>query len=871
MELNGYQKFVLKELKDYVGAVREKGNLKDAWEKFWQDRGASVGYGGMRSYVDQIGGVPNACIKVPTGGGKTFIAANALKTVFNELPFGKMRFVLWLVPSDAILAQTTLNLQNPNHPYRQRLNADFGGRVNVYTKEELLSGQNFSPDEVAGNLSVCVFCYASIRAANTRQSDKKIYQENGNLMKFAQYFNDRELLLAETPETALIQVVRQLNPVVIVDESHNAKSDLSIEMLKNVNPSFILSMTATPDENANLIACVDARELKKSHMVKLPVYVYNRPDVQSVISDAVALQGMLEAKAKAAEQTDKRYIRPIVLFQAQPNAAESAETFTKIKARLVKMGVAADQIAIKTSTVDELKNLDLMASNCPVRFIITVNALKEGWDCPFAYILASLANKTSKTDVEQIVGRVLRQPYAKESSVKLLNMSFVMTSSNDFAETVNSVVTGLQKAGFSKNDYRVAAASAQPPAPTLVQSQLEEATAETGIDDLDAIPEEATIRTNNATGEVTPELEKMAAAAEADCAVYEGEVSNQLADNPLAAMGGGMSNGYKIDEKFAADVADLRVPQFMISDDAGLFSDQSGKALLTEEALMGGFTLVGKDATVEFNPSVDGARKLDIAESGASVVKCTALKKSELEYLVQQTNGKTEGERLKAIAEGVTAKVDARVNNCPTGDVKGYVEAVLAAFPATVRAQLATEMVTGLSDRIVHKIEALQHEHCKKAFREGLERAEITCEPYYVLPRTINPFEGTEMYDKTLYTGESSKMDGDETDFIVKVSQLENVKWWHRIIDRRGFGINAYRNIYPDFMIRTNAGRIVLVEVKGNHLDGSDAQEKMAIGKQWEACAGNSQYRYFMVFKNPADAVQDSLPFDAFLNTLSHL
>ena len=67
-------------------------------------------------------------------------------------------------------------------------------------------------------------------------------------------------------------------------------------------------------------------------------------------------------------------------------------------------GIPAEHIAIRTADVNELKNVDLLSPDCPVRYIITVNALKEGWDCPFAYILASLANKTSQVDVSRFWG-----------------------------------------------------------------------------------------------------------------------------------------------------------------------------------------------------------------------------------------------------------------------------------------------------------------------------------------------------------------------------------------------------------------------------------------------------------------------------------
>ena len=79
-------------------------------------------------------------------------------------------------------------------------------------------------------------------------------------------------------------------------------------------------------------------------------------------------------------------------------------------------GIAPEHIAVKTSSTDELKEVDdvggLMSRDCPIRFIITKQALQEGWDCPFAYILAILSNPSSQTGLTQLVGRILRQPYA---------------------------------------------------------------------------------------------------------------------------------------------------------------------------------------------------------------------------------------------------------------------------------------------------------------------------------------------------------------------------------------------------------------------------------------------------------------------------
>ena len=177
---------------------------------------------------------------------------------------------------------------------------------------------------------------------------------------------------------------------MIVDESHNAKSNLSIEMLENLNASFIYELTATPKDSSNIIHYTNAMELKQENMVKLPVFLCNFVNVASVIENAISLQNRLEAIAK----NENSNLRPIVLFQAQSGANEDAHTFEKLKNKLVNIGIEKEQIAIKTAKINELDEINLLDKDCKIRYIITITALKEGWDCPYSYILASIAIKT---------------------------------------------------------------------------------------------------------------------------------------------------------------------------------------------------------------------------------------------------------------------------------------------------------------------------------------------------------------------------------------------------------------------------------------------------------------------------------------------
>ena len=455
MELKPYQQQILNDLQRFLQHVQEEKNICTAFYDFWSQhpRTPLQPFSGnaVEPYKNNVKNAPHVCIKVPTGGGKTFIASAALSTIFNAFDASLPKMVVWLVPSITILEQTLRNLRNPEHPYRQRINSDFANRVEVFNKEQALQGAGFSLSVVKENLCILVMSFDSLRAR--KKEDRKVYQENGNLQSFESLVGKDE---NGDPDLQLMKVLQAIHPVVIVDESHNAESDLSVEMLQNLSPSFVLDLTATPRKNSNIISFTDAYELKKENMVKLPVIVYNHQSRNDVISSALELQRRLENEAKKAQSEGAHYIRPIVLFQAQPRTGDENITFEKIKQALLDLKIPENQIRIKTADRNEIKDEDLLSPTSEVRYIITVNALKEGWDCPFAYILASLADKSSSVDVEQILGRVLRMPWVRKNKNAMLNMSYVLTASPKFLDTLDNIVKGLNRAGFSDNDYKVA-------------------------------------------------------------------------------------------------------------------------------------------------------------------------------------------------------------------------------------------------------------------------------------------------------------------------------------------------------------------------------------------------------------------------------
>ena len=854
MELNSYQREVMGNLSAYLSALNETGNLDKAWLKYWNDQDVAVGLGSgsVPGYRNSIKGVPHVCMKVPTGGGKTFMACAAVRRIFDALPQGKPKMIVWLVPSDPILVQTTTNLMNPDHPYTRRLNADFGGRVGVFTKEMLLNGQNFTPDTVHEQLTVCILSYGSLRIDSKKKDVRKVYQENGNLKNFADHFKDDSELLEDTPDTALIQALRHLSPVVIVDESHNAGSDLSVAMLNNLNPSFVLDLTATPRKNSNIISYVDARKLKKENMVKLPVIVYNRTSRDSVIDDAIQLRGVIEQQAIEEEERSGAYIRPIVLVQAQPKNNNDNETFERVKEKLLGKGIPENQIAIKTSKVNDLGKTDLMSRDCPIRYIITVNALKEGWDCPFAYILASLANKTSKVDVEQILGRILRQPYARKHGAKLLNSSFVLTCSNAFHDTLDSIVAGLNNAGFSRKDYRTANTlpiiETEPPVPepqpeqTTMQFTPEptpEAETEDDFSDIhtpvEPAPYSDTVKT------APPSVEEMISQAEETAEQYEEETKEESVW--IGGELGGMLKQYRIQEQFIEQVQELKIPQFCIESVPDLFGGNT--ALLTKESLMKGFSLSEQDASVNFSLSTGEMYEIDVESRGEAVPKYKKLSSLEDEYLRKLFAKLAPEEKIERCTKQICHEIN-RDNAFSTSEVENYVRRIVANMTEDELAALETSYIT-YATRIKEKIKTLREAYMLERFYDLIERDRVFTEGTYTFPMVITPSESTDKVPKSLYEAEWDKMNGFERRTLDVIAGCDGVLWWHRIIEKKGFYINGFLNHYPDFIVMMKSGKIVIVEAKGDDRDNSDSKKKLKLGQTWAAQAGR-KFKYFMTF-----------------------
>lgn len=867
MELKNYQHQTLRDLDDYIYILNESHSLSEAFNRYWEEcRGVSIhnmdsNY--LRPYTNTIKNVPRVTLKVPTAGGKTFIACNAIGRIFQSLQIGDFpKVVTWFVPSDTILKQTLEKLQNPTHPYRQTIDSLFNHRVTVVDKESALLGKGLKLELLQSELIILVLSAQSFvetvkakKDVSSEQNKPKAYRENENFFEQSKHFPHPEKLIPGTDPTALIQVIAQQNPVVIVDESHNFRTNLRDEMLANLNPRFILELTATPRDKSNIVSFVDAMQLKKENMVKLPVIVENRNSPRDVLSAAIRMRNSLERLAKENEANGGRYIRPIVLFQAQPKTDEDNVTFDKIKQQLIDVGIPENQIKIKTANKNELKGVNLMSRDCEVRYIITVSALKEGWDCPFAYILATLANKTSEVDVEQILGRILRQPYTTQHGISLLNLSYVFTSSNDFRNTIDGIIRSLQKVGFSRKDFRdVTPESLEYPnsQPTPEIKPLFPVNTENGDKDIETEhEEELKLEINNVeefkndieAKTVSPDIQQLQQQAMQMSNEYTQIIEEQTDKgeiDPLASITP-QEMYYPITSQFREIAHDMNLPIFYTKTAPSIFTADEWIPL-EKSMLSKGFDLSTKDADIDFTIVRPAGITIDVAESGDAVRKNN---QNLTDFIRNQYVDKSASIKKEGISGQLAGMI--KLDEVSEPAIRSYIKRAIDLLDADQIENLIDNIYL-TRDAIKEKIESLLKDHRRKTFGKWLTTGRIKLKGHYTFTDNITFRNELVGIDKGLYAAEEN-VNGFEYDAIAAIAEHPNVLFWHRNRDRKEFVINGFINHYPDFIVRMRSGKTLLIETKGDHLANAESVDKIRLGKDWAALAGD-KYRYFMVFES---------------------
>ena len=419
--------------------------------------------------IDGIGRkIPNISFKVPTGGGKTLLAACALGRIMRDYFKTSNGLVLWVVPSTTIYEQTIKALSNKEHPYRMQLDIESGGRTKILER-----GDRFEKADIENQLCVMVIMLQSFNVSKNSKDARKVFSDTGSYQSFFPNEDDylankalvnqiknlveddmleRNVTRGINIKHSLGNVFRLCHPVVIIDEEHKAKSPKAIDNINDFNPKFILEFSATPRDHSNTLIDIAGHALKQEAMIKLPIRVdssYER-DWKTTLNAAYTKLNQLSKDALKLQGMNGTYIRPIMVIIAE--AKKKNETYDHVegikKYLIDKCQIPEQKIRIKIAESNQIKDEDLLLDTCPVQFIITKDALREGWDCPFASILTVLTQVNSENALTQYIGRVLRQPYASTTPIQALNEAYVYCSRKNVGDTVNAIKKGLEAEGM---------------------------------------------------------------------------------------------------------------------------------------------------------------------------------------------------------------------------------------------------------------------------------------------------------------------------------------------------------------------------------------------------------------------------------------
>ena len=498
MILKEYQQTALKEVRTFLDRLVE-WRQKEAtareidpditfdWvQRAWEKTGTARAYLPRRNGLGEP--LPWFCLKIPTGGGKTLLATKVIDLVNTHYRRQQGGLVLWIVPTTQIYQQTLKALKDRDHPYRQQLDVASAGRTLVLEKNS-----GFAPADVRERLCVLLLMLPSANRATKEQL--RMFRDSGGFDRFFPPEDDAEAherLRAQVPnldafeasggvwggfaKTSLGNTLRLLQPLIVLDEGHKAYSRNAKATLEGFNPCMVVELSATPPAEANVLVQITGEALNAEQMIKLDLHIHNKASVswQDTLLATIEHRELLEAEAREHEAETGTYIRPICLVQVERTGKEQRKAgfihAEDVREYLLRHpSLSAEHVAVKTSQRDELKEVDeaggLLSRDCPIRFIITKQALQEGWDCSFAYVLAILTNPSSKSALTQLVGRILRQPYAAKTSVPALDESYVFCYGRRGGDLLREVRKGFGIEGLQGLEERVKADEGDGPRP----------------------------------------------------------------------------------------------------------------------------------------------------------------------------------------------------------------------------------------------------------------------------------------------------------------------------------------------------------------------------------------------------------------------
>lgn len=843
MKLKQYQSDTLCILRRFLEESR-LGGPRNAYEAVTKEpeQASRLGrYGGSYRTLKGLPDVPYVCLRLPTGGGKTLLAAHTVAVARDAWIEKDWPMVLWLVPTNTIRHQTVEALKNRYHPYRRALDDAFGGCVCIF---DIADFTLIRTQHIREKCCIVVGTIQTLRVNNTE--GRKVYAHNENLephfSRLTEPQTGLEMLENGNPKFSFANLLHLQRPLMVVDEAHNAVTQLTREMQERVRPCAIIEFTATPRLNSNILHSVTASELKREEMIKLPVMLSEYDSWQNAVNGAIAIRSAL-AKT-AADEPD--YLRPIVLFQAQKKNQEV--TVAVLKQHLIEVErISEERIAIVTGNQHELDGIDLFDPACRIECVITVEALKEGWDCSFAYAFCSVSRIQNTTDVEQLLGRVLRMPYAKRRKADSLNKAYAFLSEPTFGEAARGLVDKLVAMGFDEEEAR----------DNVEPMQVEF--------DRDLFAEYRKSKpTFKHTTQVLPELLSELGKHEGITArvTEDGKVEISLVGHFKAELEESIAELLPAADrkKFTAAVQGYRIETHDLLSPAECGEIFEVPRLMSE--LQGTMEFADIDVFMENHDwsILDHSWKLDkdefeIRETARSFQ--IDLNGNRIAYQFASEEGQlsfdenVRGWTLEALILWLDRNV--RQPDIRQKDLLGWLSGLVCHLTTSRGMNMSALMRCKfiLARKVREKISEIRQIERERIYQRCLfspeAKAEVTFDHTFI-------FKDNMYQNHLLYRGHwkphkhflgpnrvpafDGLEDGEETLCAQVIDSLPNIKFWIRNVARHPSSFwlpTATGRFYPDFLAMMEDGRLLVVEYKGAHIaESSGTAEKRAIGELWE-------------------------------------
>jgi type III restriction enzyme len=863
--LKNYQEATLTILKGYLEAARTIG-ARRAFDEL-----DKVGVKESRKYrpLEGMEAVPYICLRLPTGGGKTLLSAHTAKIAADAYLERELPIVLWLVPTNTIRTQTLETLKKPGNPNYETLNAAFDGKLRVL---DIADFADLTPADLQDHACVIVGTLQTLRVTNT--DGRKVYAHNENLESHFSTIPANAPGLEKVEEGnakgqtkfSFRNLLAWHRPLVIVDEAHNNTSSLSFEVLQRVNAACVVEFTATPADDSNVLHNVSATELKAEEMIKLPIRLVEHKSWEDAVRDSILTRQRLHDLA--SKDTD--YIRPIILFQAEEKGKEVTKEFL-VKHLVEQEKIPRNKIAVVTGDQKELDGINLFARDCLIDFVVTVEALKEGWDCSFAYVFCSAASVHSKKDVEQILGRVLRMPYAKRRKEPDLNRAYAHVSRASWPNAVKNLHDRLVDMGFEDGeanafiekvpDLDLTGGANGPlfavaPPPTVIDLHEDLSGLTLSPDEQDGITVEKTVSGSRITftGSISPTTVARLAAA-----LKSAEGRESLANEAKRHIA-----VWQIHTSPAERGIPFAVPQLCFDFDGTLelaeqdaFLDAQGWSVLDYPTELSDMEFALTETGVQWDVDLNVGGKitekavgnadqhdLDLVDAGWTENELCRW----LERKVRQPDI-TQPVLLKFVRRTLTYLVEKR------------------ALPLTALARWKFILAKILIQKIGQHREVASNDRYQKILFSPSAAVETNFSfkydftPTGYAPHWLyagHPYQFQRHYYPSVGELENK---GEEYECAKALDMAGKVKHWVRNLERRGFWLPlAKGKFYPDFVAELTDGRFLVLEHKGKvYATNDDSKEKSNVGELWEEKSNGKAIFLMTVLETGKPGLYDQL------------